>query len=572
MRQTQWMLYTKRADFQSLAARFSISPMLARIMVNRGLREEEFDEYLHGTMEDIPDAKLLRGAESAVQLLLNKRNAGKKIRVIGDYDIDGVCASYILVRGLQAVGCAVDFDIPDRLTDGYGLSLRLIEAAVRDGIDTIVTCDNGIAAIREIEAARQAGLTVIVTDHHEVGHREDGREMLPPADVVVDPKQEGCTYPFPAICGAVVAWKLVGLLYEQLALPKDGWEAFLPFAAIATIGDVMPLQKENRIIVREGLKRAASLDNIGFQKLAELCKLDLGCLNPYHIGFVIGPCLNAGGRLESAKVGLNMLLETDPSEAERAAKHLKALNDERRSMTDQGVQAAAEQLEGLASIPQIILIYLPGCHESVAGIIAGKLRERYYRPSFVLTDSADPELVKGSGRSIPGYHMFHGLEGCADLLVKFGGHPAAAGLTLKRRDIPALRARLNEQAHLTEECLTEKIWIDIPLPFSYVDEALIRELALIGPFGQGNPAPLFAQKNVRILSHRIFGSKRNVIKMQLCGEDGSVAEGLAFGDGDRFEQELEKSCFLDLLYAPEIDSYMGRNTIQLRLKGWKFHP
>lgn len=571
MKKTQWMIYTKRADFQKLAARFSISPMVARIMINRGIDEEEFYEYLNGSLNNIPDTKLLSGVEEAVAILLQKKAEHKRVRIIGDYDIDGICSTYILVKGLKTAGIDVDYDIPDRLTDGYGLSMRLIEAALRDGIDTIVTCDNGIAALPEVKKARQEGLTVVVTDHHEVGHAADGAERLPAANVIVNPKLADSKYPFREICGASVAWKLIGLLYEKEKIEKEQWENFLLFVAIATIGDVMPLKKENRIIVKEGLKRAEDVKNLGLFQLLSLCELDVNHLTPYHIGFVIGPCLNAGGRLESAKVGLEMLLSEDPDEAERAAKHLKMLNDERRRMTDEGVRAACDQLDALEALPDVLTVYLPGCHESIAGIIAGKLRERYYRPSFVLTDSADPKLLKGSGRSIPGYHMFLGLEECADFLVKFGGHPSAAGLTLRREDLPFFMKRLNEKANLTDECLTEKIWIDIALPFSYVNEPLIQELSKLEPFGQGNASPVFAEKNVRILSHRIFGNRRNVIKLSLRAQEGSVMDAIAFGDGDLFEKEMEKSRLLDIIYYPEIDDYMGRHTVQLRLKGWKFH-
>jgi len=568
MKNTQWMIYTKRADFNALAARFSVSPILARIMINRGVLPEEFGDYLGGSLAELPDARLLRDIDRAADILLEKRDGGRRVRIIGDYDIDGVCSTYILYTGLRALGMRVDYDIPDRIRDGYGLNIKLIERAAEEQVDTILTCDNGIAAVEEIERAKACGLTVIVTDHHEPGHHADGSEKLPPADAVVDPKREGSRYPFHAICGAVVAWKLIGLLFVRCGTELREWEALLPFAAIATVGDVMPLKKENRVIVREGLRAVSGCGNPGLRALLELCGLDQRRLTAYHIGYVIGPCLNAGGRLESAKVGLRMLLEKDPSEARRLAEHLKELNDERKQVTMDGLKEAEAQLDG--GKEGVLVVYLPDCHESVAGIIAGKLKERCYRPSIVLTNCSDPELVKGSGRSIEGYHMFQALEAVSDLLVKFGGHPMAAGLTLRREDIGALRQRLNQNAALTEEQLTEKLWIDLALPFSHTSEALVEELARLEPFGQGNEKPVFAQKNVRILSLRVFGKNRNVIKLWLCGEEGTQRDALLFADGDTFLQEKgERECF-DILYYPEIDSYMGRNTLQLVLKGWKF--
>lgn len=568
MKNTQWMIYTKRADFNALAARFSVSPILARIMINRGVLPEEFGDYLGGSLAELPDARLLRDIDRAADILLEKRDRGRRVRIIGDYDIDGVCSTYILYTGLRALGMRVDYDIPDRIRDGYGLNIKLIERAAEEQVDTILTCDNGIAAVEEIERAKACGLTVIVTDHHEPGHYADGSEKLPPADAVVDPKREGSRYPFHDICGAVVAWKLIGLLFVRCGTELREWEALLPFAAIATVGDVMPLKKENRVIVREGLRAVSGCGNPGLRALLELCGLDQRRLTAYHIGYVIGPCLNAGGRLESAKVGLRMLLEKDPSEAHRLAEHLKELNDERKQVTMDGLKEAEAQLDG--GKEGVLVVYLPDCHESVAGIIAGKLKERCYRPSIVLTNCSDPELVKGSGRSIEGYHMFQALEAVSDLLVKFGGHPMAAGLTLRREDIGALRQRLNQNAALTEEQLTEKLWIDLALPFSHTSEALVEELARLEPFGQGNEKPVFAQKNVRILSLRVFGKNRNVIKLRLCGEEGTQRDALLFADGDTFLQEKgERECF-DILYYPEIDSYMGRNTLQLVLKGWKF--
>ena len=570
MRETRWKIYSKRADFGAISTRFSVSPMLARILINRGVAEEEIGEYLSGTLDDIPRGALLPDMAESVRILAEKIQNRAPIRIIGDYDIDGVCSTYILVQGLRALGAAADYDIPDRIADGYGLNLRLVERAVADGIDTIVTCDNGIAARQEVAAAADAGLTVIVTDHHEVAHGEDGAELLPPADTVVDPKREGSKYPFASICGAVVAWKLIEELFLFFGKRREDARVFLPFAAIATVGDVMPLKKENRIIVREGLKAIGSCDNPGLRKLIARCELNPAALSAYHIGFVIGPCLNAGGRLESAKLGLSMLLETGEESAEAAAECLKALNDRRKQMTEDGIRAASAEIDALPELPKVLVVYLKACHESVAGIIAGRLKEKYYRPSFVLTDSQEAGFLKGSGRSIEGYHMFRALEEVAPLLTKFGGHPMAAGLTLPESELGRFREELNRNAVLNDEQLTETQWIDIALPFAYANEELVTELSRMEPFGQGNARPCFGQKNVGIRAARVLGKNRNVVKLSLQDEAGTVREALAFTDGDAFLAEMEGSRSIAVLYYPEINEYMGRRNLQLVLKAWKF--
>lgn len=570
MRETRWKIYSKRADFGAISTRFSVSPMLARILINRGVAEEEIGEYLSGTLDDIPRGALLPDMAESVRILAEKIQNRAPIRIIGDYDIDGVCSTYILVQGLRALGAAADYDIPDRIADGYGLNLRLVERAVADGIDTIVTCDNGIAARQEVAAAADAGLTVIVTDHHEVAHGEDGAELLPPADTVVDPKREGSKYPFASICGAVVAWKLIEELFLFFGKRREEARVFLPFAAIATVGDVMPLKKENRIIVREGLKAIGSCDNLGLRKLIARCELNSEALSAYHIGFVIGPCLNAGGRLESAKLGLSMLLETGEESAEAAAERLKALNDRRKQMTEDGIRAASAEIDALPELPKVLVVYLKACHESVAGIIAGRLKEKYYRPSFVLTDSQEAGFLKGSGRSIEGYHMFRALEEVAPLLTKFGGHPMAAGLTLPESELGRFREELNRNAVLNDEQLTETQWIDIALPFAYANEELVTELSRMEPFGQGNARPCFGQKNVEIRAARVLGKNRNVVKLSLRDEAGTVREALAFTDGDAFLAEMEGSRSIAVLYYPEINEYMGRRNLQLVLKAWKF--
>ena len=570
MRNTRWMIYSRRADFGAISTRFSVSPMLARILINRGVVADEIGAYLNGTLDDIPRGGLLPDIGKSVRILAEKIKTRKPIRIIGDYDIDGICSTYILVQGMRTLGAVADYDIPDRIADGYGLNLRLVERAIADGIDTIVTCDNGIAARQEVAAAVNAGLTVIVTDHHEVAHSEDGAELLSPAAAVVDPKCDGSQYPFASICGAVVAWKLIEELYLFFGKRREDARVFLPFAAIATVGDVMPLQKENRIIVREGLRAIAHCDNLGLQKLIARCELNPTALTTYHIGFVIGPCLNAGGRLESAKLGLSMLLETDEARAEEVAERLKRLNDQRKQMTEDGIRAASAEIEALPSLPRVLVVYLRDCHESVAGIIAGRLKEKYYRPSFVLTNSQETGYLKGSGRSIEGYHMFHALEEVAPLLTKFGGHPMAAGLTLPEKALSRFRAELNERAVLSEEQLTETQWIDMALPFAYANEDLIAELKCMEPFGQGNARPCFGQRSVKIRAARVLGKNRNVVKLSLQDEAGTVRDAIAFTDGDAFLAEMDQSSSIAVLYCPEINEYMGRQSLQLVLKAWKF--
>ena len=571
MKKTEWRIRARRADFYGLAARFSISPYLARLMVNRGVNEEEFDEYLNGTLDHLPDPLLLKDMDRAAEILLRKRDGHRKIRVIGDYDIDGICATYILLTGLREIGAEADYDIPDRIQDGYGLNVNLVRRAKEEGADTILTCDNGIAALEEIREAKRLGMTVVVTDHHEVGHGEDGGELLPEADAVVDPKRSDSTYPFRDICGAAVAWKLIGVLYEQEGISREKWMELLPFAAIATVGDVMPLRAENRKVVREGLKAVGRTKNVGLRKLTELCRLDPENLTAFHIGFVIGPCLNAGGRLESAKVGLSMLLEPDPQKAEQTAQHLKFLNDERKRMTNEGTEEAVRQAEELYPDQNVQVIYLKNCHESVAGIIAGRLREHCYRPSIVLTDSASEDCLKGSGRSIEAYHMFRGLEEVKDLLLKFGGHPAAAGLTIRRENLEELRRRLNGNAVFTEDQLTEKLWIDIELPFSRLTEEFLEELTRLEPCGQGNEKVMFAQRKVRILDVRVMGKDRNVVKTRLMDQEGTEIDGIIFRtDGETFMKEMGDRREFSILYYPSVNEYMGRRTIQAVLQGWKF--
>ena len=565
-----WMLQTKRADFNGLAMRLGVSPVAVRIMRNRGLLDErEMRKYLYGTLDDLYDPRQMKGMETAAGIIEKKLIEGKKIRIIGDYDIDGVCSTYILLKGFhRAAGNGqIDYEIPDRIRDGYGINESIIRQAAEDGIDTLVTCDNGIAALKEISIAKQLGMTVVVTDHHEVPVDAYG-QILPPADAVVDPKQDGETYPYHEICGAVVAWKLINVIYEDLGIPEHEWMELLEFAAIATVGDVMKLQDENRLIVKYGLKKIGSTKNTGLRMLVEKNNLDINNLSAYHIGFVIGPCLNAGGRLKSAKVALRMLLEQDPDRVSGLADELKELNDVRKDMTAKGETEAIEQVERFYMSDKVLVVFLPECHESLAGIIAGRLREHFHKPSFVLTRGE--QSAKGSGRSIEAYHMYQGLCEVSDLLVKFGGHPMAAGLSIEESDIDEFRRRLNENAKLPEDDFVPQIWIDVPMPFEYVNEKIVDELKGLEPFGQGNEKPLFAQKSLTIRNVRVLGKNRNVVKMNLVTNTGYPFDGLLFTDGDRFLEEQTGQNTIDMIYYPDVNEYNGTRTLQAIIKNYKF--
>ena len=573
------MVQTKRADFNGLAKELGVSPVSVRIMRNRGMETKEaMERYLYGTLDGLYDGALMKNMGEAVAVLIKKLREEKRIRIIGDYDIDGVCASYLLLTGLRraerelgkgtgpAGSTRIDYEIPDRVRDGYGINEAIIRQAAADGVDTLVTCDKGIAAAKEIALATGLGRTGVVTDLHAVPVEEEG-QVLPPADVVVDPKQEGETYPFREICGAVVAYKLVEKLYEASGVHREEWRELLEFAAIATVGDVMRLQDENRILVKYGLKQMARTRNLGLRKLVEKTGLDITDLSAYHIGFVIGPCLNAGGRLQTAKAALRLFLSEDEAEAERLAEELKELNDIRKDMTKKGEDEAIAQVEERYMGDKVLVVFLPDCHESLAGIIAGRVREHFHKPSIVLTRSGD--MVKGSGRSIEPYHMFRELTKVRELLPKFGGHPMAAGLSIKEEDVPEFRRRLNENAVLTEEDFIPRVWIDVPMPLEYVTEGLVEELKRLEPFGQGNEKPLFAQKGLMIRSFRVLGKNRNVVKLGLVTDTGLSMDGLLFGDGDAIQRELAGKDRIDIVYYPDINEYNGNRTLQAVIRNYK---
>ncbi len=563
-----WMLQTKRADFDGIARQFGIDPVTARVIRNRGIEgRENIERYLYGDLDSLYSPWLLKDMRPAVDMLKRKLKEGQKIRIVGDYDIDGVCSTYILYQALKRLGGNVDYAIPDRIKDGYGINESMIRVAAEDGIDTILTCDNGISAFSQIQTAKDFGMTVIVTDHHEVP--ADGeREILPPADAVIDPKQRSCSYPFPEICGAVVAYKLVQALYEESGVSREEWLELLEFAAIATVGDVMKLQDENRMIVKYGLKKLGHTKNLGLKKLAEKTNLDLNSIMAYHIGFVIGPCLNAGGRLQTAKLALSMLLAKDEETAEELAQELKDLNDMRKDMTEHWTAEAKVLADTQYRNDKVLVIFLPDCHESLAGIIAGRLREYCQKPAIVLTRSE--EAVKGSGRSIESYHMFQKLSEVKDLMLKFGGHPMAAGLSLLEENIDEFRRELNERSGLTEEDFKAKLWIDVPMPIDYINERLVEELKILEPFGQGNEKPLFAQKQVRIRSCRVIGKNKNVVKLVLEGGSGMPMDGILFTDGIAFEEERAGRTVMDIIYYPEINEYNGNRNLQVVIRNYKF--
>lgn len=567
----KWMVYNKKADFQKIGSEFGIDPVIARLIRNRDIQDmKEIRSYLYGTLAEIPSPWKMKDMERAVQILQKKITQKKKIRIIGDYDIDGVTATCILLKGLKRLNANVDTYIPDRVKDGYGMHEQLIDKALEDGIDTILTCDNGIAAAAEIEYAKKEGLTVIVTDHHDIPFRdtEDGRIwIIPKADAVVNPKQNDCLYPNKNICGAVVVWKLIWALYERLGIDSDEIWDFLELAAIATVGDVMDLQGENRIIVKEGLKKLSSTSFEGLKALICVNNLEGAEITAYHVGFVIGPCINASGRLDTAARSLELLLADNMEDAMKLADDLYDLNQSRKAMTEQGKEQAIQSIEeNNLGKDRVLVVYLPDCHESLAGIIAGRIREAYNKPVFVLTKGADG--VKGSGRSIEAYSMYEELVKCSDLLTQFGGHPMAAGLSMEEKNVELFRRRLNDNCTLTEQDLIPKIMIDVPMPISYLSKKLTEQLKVLEPFGKGNSKPLFAQKNLRAVGIRVFGRNRNVAKMLLIDENGIKMDAVYFGEAQEFVDFVQAHDTISVTYYPEINVFQGRENLQVVIKNY----
>jgi len=608
----KWYVAAKKADFNGIGQRFSISPVLARVIRNRDIEgDEAIEKYLHGTIRDLYDPAFLKGSREAVLLLKDKIKGQMPVRVIGDYDADGICSSYILKRGLEACGAVVDTMIPHRMKDGYGLNEHLVDEAYADGIDTILTCDNGIAAYAQIEQAKKYGMTVIITDHHEIPYEEEPlaepdpetgetsrrRYKIPPADVVIDPKQPGDTYPFQEICGAVVAFKLMQLLFAEFGFDgistdltsgkRSLLDELLEFAAFATICDVMPLREENRILVRHGLELMKQTQNVGLHALMEVNQIlpwQDGKLGAFHIGFVLGPCLNASGRLDSAQRAMELLDSKTREGAVAQAAFLKQLNDSRKEMTEEYVKIAVEMIEsGPLKDDRVLVVFLPDCHESIAGIIAGRIRERYYRPTFVLTRGE--EGVKGSARSIEGYHIYEEMTKCSSFFTKYGGHKMAAGLSMREEDVEPFRQKINEICTLTEDDLQEKIHIDVPMPVSYVSFRLVEELELLEPFGTGNSKPVFAQKDLKFVSARALGKAGNVLRFTVEDSEQKRWEMMYFGGKDNFEAYAAEKygqtaldglysgkgspLYFDVVYYPGVNTWQGNTKLQLVMQQYR---
>ena len=568
---SKWMVYAKKADFKQIASEYGIDQVLARIIRNRDIcGSKDIDMYLNGNLNDIHNPHSMKDADKFVDIITKKIEEHKPVRIIGDYDIDGICSIYILFCGLKAAGADVDYVVPHRINDGYGINEHLIDNAINEGIDTIVTCDNGIAAYNQVRYAKDNGITMIVTDHHDVPFEiKDDKKVyiVPPADAVINPKQADCDYPFKLLCGAGVAYKLISLLYDRLGLDKKELEDYIEFMAIATVGDIVDLIDENRIVVKYGLKHIAHTKNTGLRALIEECQLDINNISSYHIGFVIGPCLNASGRLDTARQAIELMLCKDNEKAHNMAKELIALNNERKSMTEQETQKAIELVENTGLLKdRVLVIYLKDCHESIAGIIAGRIKERYYRPTVVITNAEDG--AKGSGRSIEGYNMYEEINKCKNVLTKYGGHPMAAGLSLAISDIDIFRKMLNDNAILTDEDLIPKMWIDVPMPVSYANIRLVNQLKLLEPFGKGNEKPVFADRNLYVKTASVIGKNKNVLRCQLETEDGTYVPAVQFGINN-IDDIPRAGMRISIIYYPDINTFNGIMSLQIIIKEWK---
>lgn len=578
----KWVEIRKSGNFEELGKKAGVSPVIARLLINRNISEDEIHAFFHAGLDDMYDAHLMKDVDKACEIISNKLCEGKRIRVIGDYDIDGVCSAYILEKTLKelslafAVTSVIDSVLPHRIYDGYGLNKKLVKAAYDEGVDTIITCDNGISALDEIEYAKELGMTVIVTDHHEIPYKiADGKKLyeLPAADAVINPHQKDCAYPFKPICGAVVAYKLSLALYEKCDMAPDR-EKFLDIAAFATIGDVMELRGENRIIVKYGLRLLSNTKNVGMRALIKITGLENKAIQNGHVGFILGPCINAPGRIESAMKALELLRCEDEAAALELAAQLSAINESRKQMTSEWTEKACKILDDMESIPHVIVIYLCGCHESIAGIIAGKLREKYTHPAIVLTDAEDG--LKGSGRSIEKYNMFEALSRVKDMFSKFGGHALAAGLSIEAKSndtaakeelVRLLSDRLNSESGLAEEDFAEKVEFDMVLPFNYINENLIRQLDMLEPCGNGNRKPLFAQRDVIFENGRILGKNRNTYKAAATDSSGARVEAVVFGNADEISNIVASRESMLITYVPEVNEYANSCTLQLRIKG-----
>lgn len=568
----KWRVYSKKADFDAIGSRFNIDPVTARIIRNRDVTDmENVDMYLNGTLDSLHDPMMMKDMDKAVSVIASSIRDNKHIRIIGDYDIDGICSIYILFKGLKMCGADVDYEVPDRITDGYGINENLIKQAYEAGVEVIITCDNGIAAASQIDYANELGMTVVITDHHDVPYEEtdNGRRyIIPKAAAVVDPKQNDCRYPFKMLCGAGIAYKFIGCMVKKFQTGDSIMPELLQFAAIATVGDIVDLLDENRIIVKEGLKLIANTGNYGLNALMAVTGVSRESINAYHIGFVLGPCLNASGRLDSAKRALKMLVTDDRAEAERHAGELKDLNEERKKLTSEAVDKAVDMVENSSlKDDKVLVIFLPDCHESIAGIVAGRIREKYYKPVIVLTRGE--QEAKGSARSIESYNMFEKLSECKDLFTRFGGHPMAAGLSLPEENIPEFRSRINEHCNLSEEDLTETVWIDVPMPLEYINEKLILELGGLEPFGKANPKPVFADKNISIRNIRAIGKDKQYTRMTITKDSGIVIDAVGFFPCTELETVYNKNGRISCTYYPEINEFRDKKQIQVCVTGYR---
>ena len=568
----KWRVYSKKADFDAIGSRFNIDPVTARIIRNRDVTDmENVDMYLNGTLDSLHDPMMMKDMDKAVSVIASSIRDNKHIRIIGDYDIDGICSIYILFKGLKICGADVDYEVPDRITDGYGINENLIKQAYEAGVEVIITCDNGIAAASQIDYANELGMTVVITDHHDVPYEEtdNGRRyIIPKAAAVVDPKQNDCRYPFKMLCGAGIAYKFIGCMVKEFQTGDSIMPELLQFAAIATVGDIVDLLDENRIIVKEGLKLIANTGNYGLNALMAVTGVSRESINAYHIGFVLGPCLNASGRLDSAKRALKMLVTDDRAEAERHAGELKDLNEERKKLTSEAVDKAVDMVENSSlKDDKVLVIFLPDCHESIAGIVAGRIREKYYKPVIVLTRGE--QEAKGSARSIESYNMFEKLSECKDLFTRFGGHPMAAGLSLPEENIPEFRRRINEHCNLSEEDLTETVWIDVPMPLEYINEKLILELGGLEPFGKANPKPVFADKNISIRNIRAIGKDKQYTRMTIAKDSGIVIDAVGFFPCTELETVYNKNGRISCTYYPEINEFRDKKQIQVCVTGYR---
>ncbi len=568
----KWRVYSKKADFDAIGSRFNIDPVTARIIRNRDVMDmENVDMYLNGTLDRLHDPMMMKDMDKAVSVIASSIRDNKHIRIIGDYDIDGICSIYILFKGLKICGADVDYEVPDRITDGYGINENLIKQAYEAGVEVIITCDNGIAAASQIDYANELGMTVVITDHHDVPYEEtdNGRSyIIPKAAAVVDPKQNDCRYPFKMLCGAGIAYKFIDCMVKEFQTGDSVMPELLQFAAIATVGDIVDLLDENRIIVKEGLKLIANTGNYGLNALMAVTGVSRESINAYHIGFVLGPCLNASGRLDSAKRALKMLVTDDRAEAERHAGELKDLNEERKKLTSEAVDKAVDMVENSSlKDDKVLVIFLPDCHESIAGIVAGRIREKYYKPVIVLTRGE--QEAKGSARSIESYNMFEKLSECKDLFTRFGGHPMAAGLSLPEENIPEFRRRINEHCNLSEEDLTETVWIDVPMPLEYINEKLILELGGLEPFGKANPKPVFADKNISIRNIRAIGKDKQYTRMTIAKDSGIVIDAVGFFPCTELETVYNKNGRISCTYYPEINEFRDKKQIQVCVTGYR---